>query len=72
VLWISDDGFPDLGGNIGEENCFLDEVCFMIQLFAGLQCFQFHAELDYSALLSNFIIIILIIVVVVVTSCYCD
>jgi hypothetical protein len=36
VLWISDDGFPDLGGNNGEENCFLDEVCFMTQPFAGL------------------------------------
>jgi hypothetical protein len=25
-----------LGGNNGEENCFLDEVCFMTQPFAGL------------------------------------
>ncbi|XP_058761674.1 DNA polymerase epsilon catalytic subunit A-like isoform X2 [Vicia villosa] len=35
VLWISDDGFPDLGGNNGEENCFLDEVQQPVCTFPG-------------------------------------
>ncbi|GAU25117.1 hypothetical protein TSUD_274060 [Trifolium subterraneum] len=35
VLWISDDGFPDLGGNNGEENCFLDEVHQSVCTFPG-------------------------------------
>jgi hypothetical protein len=40
VLWISDDGFPDLGGNNGEENCFLDEVCFMRNLLLAFNVFM--------------------------------
>jgi DNA polymerase epsilon subunit 1 len=28
VLWISDDGVPDLGGNHEESTCFADEVSF--------------------------------------------
>lgn len=28
VLWISDDGVPDLGGHREESTCFADEVRF--------------------------------------------
>lgn len=38
ILWISDDGVPDLGGIHDGETCFADEVqpykpCFIWQMF---------------------------------------
>lgn len=27
MLWVSDNGIPDLGGDIEEETCYFDEVC---------------------------------------------
>ncbi|XP_057456006.1 DNA polymerase epsilon catalytic subunit A-like [Lotus japonicus] len=35
VLWISDDGLPDLGGITGEENCFIDEVHQPVLTYPG-------------------------------------
>ncbi|KAM7276901.1 hypothetical protein ACFE04_018767 [Oxalis oulophora] len=35
VLWISDDGIPDLGGNNEEETCFADEVHQPILTYPG-------------------------------------
>ncbi|CAJ1979167.1 unnamed protein product [Sphenostylis stenocarpa] len=35
VLWISDDGLPDLGGINGEQNCFVDEVQQPVLTYPG-------------------------------------
>ncbi|XP_027348237.1 DNA polymerase epsilon catalytic subunit A-like [Abrus precatorius] len=35
VLWISDDGLPDLGGINGEQNCFVDEVHQPVLTYPG-------------------------------------
>ena len=32
MLWISDDGIPDLGGINEEDSCFADEVSLKIDI----------------------------------------
>ena len=52
VLWISDDGIPDLGGTYEGETCFADEVR-SIGLFPNMHCVLpfFHCLAKYDLIL---------------------
>lgn len=52
VLWISDDGLPDLGGINGEENCFVDEVRHIYIWISDSQLFEAFNVFIFSLLQS--------------------
>ena len=67
MLWISDDGLPDLGGINDEHSCFVDEVCHIVILvlyypnFLRTLIFTSYQFCNYLVLYSHIIVLLLVL-----------
>jgi len=67
VLWISDDGLPDLGGFNDKHSCFIDEVCQVVILvlyypnFLWTLIFTSYKFCNYLVFYSHIIVLLLVL-----------